>query len=91
MQARISSQGIGIAVLPQVMGKQLGGLRRLSLPEEPPAREIWMGYRDLRRLNRLRTFIAMVNEHLAGLQGVSCVCLLRSWCQRHRAKMAVRR
>ena len=70
VQARMSSQGIGIAVLPQVVGNQVGGLRRLSLPEEPPAREIWMGYhRDLRRLNRLRAFIAIVNEHVAGLQG----------------------
>ncbi|MBO9643506.1 MAG: LysR family transcriptional regulator [Pseudacidovorax sp.] len=70
VQARMCSQGIGIAVLPQVVGNQVGGLRRLQLPEAPPAREIWMGYhRDLRRLNRLRAFIAIVNEHVAGLQG----------------------
>jgi len=67
--ALCTAQGIGIAVLPQVVGQQVGGLRRLQLPQEPPARDIWMGYhRDLRRLNRLRAFIATVNDHFAGLQ-----------------------
>lgn len=70
VQARMCGQGIGIAVLPQVVGNQVGGLRRLQLPDEPPARDIWMGYhRDLRRLNRLRAFIGTVNDHIANLQG----------------------
>lgn len=70
VQARMCAQGIGIAVLPQVVGNQVGGLRRLQLPVEPPTRDIWMGYhRDLRRLNRLRAFIATANEHIAHLQG----------------------
>lgn len=70
VQARMCAQGIGIAVLPQVVGNQVGGLRRLQLPQEPPTRDIWMGYhRDLRRLNRLRAFIATANEHIANLQG----------------------
>lgn len=70
VQARMCAQGIGIAVLPQVVGNQVGGLRRLQLPVEPPSRDIWMGYhRDLRRLNRLRAFIATANEHIAHLQG----------------------
>lgn len=70
VQARMCAQGIGIAVLPQVVGNQVGGLRRLQLTDEPPTRDIWMGYhRDLRRLNRLRAFIATANDHIANLQG----------------------
>lgn len=65
VQARMCSQGVGIAVLPQVVGSQMPGLRRLNLPTEPPTRDIWMGYhRDLKRLQRLRAFIAMVNKYV---------------------------
>lgn len=69
VQARMCLRGIGIAVLPRVVGNQVHGLRRLQLTDEPPSRDIWMGYhRDLRRLNRLRAFIAIVNEHVEALQ-----------------------
>jgi DNA-binding transcriptional LysR family regulator len=65
VQGRMCSQGVGIAVLPQVVGNQMSGLRRLNLPTEPPKRDIWMGYhRDLKRLERLRAFIATVNNHI---------------------------
>ncbi|WP_296594880.1 LysR family transcriptional regulator [Phenylobacterium sp.] len=66
VQAWLCRQGVGIAVLPQVVGDQAPGLRRLRLPSDPPGRDIWMGYhRDLRRLQRLRAFIATVTDHLA--------------------------
>lgn len=69
VQGRMCSQGIGIAVLPQVVGNQMAGLRRLNLPAEPPKRDIWMGYhRDLKRLHRLRAFIDTVTSHLANAQ-----------------------
>jgi len=65
VQARMCSQGVGIAVLPQVVGNRILGLRQLKLPTEPPTRDIWMGYhRDLKRLQRLRAFIATVNSHI---------------------------
>ncbi|MCS0504717.1 LysR family transcriptional regulator [Ancylobacter mangrovi] len=68
VQGRMSRQGIGIAVLPQVVGGQIVGLRKLDLPVEPPSREIWMGYhRDMRRLQRLRAFIAVGTSHIAKL------------------------
>ena len=68
VQARMCAQGIGIAVLPRVVGDQVVGLRRLQLPQEPPGRDIWMGYhRDLRRLNRLRAFIATLGHHIDSL------------------------
>lgn len=65
VQARMCRQGVGIAVLPRVVGKQVPGLRLLKLPSEPPARDIWMGYhRDLKHLQRLRAFISVVDDHL---------------------------
>lgn len=66
VQGRMCRQGIGIAVLPQVAGDQMTGLRRLDLPAAPPSRDIWMGYhRDMRRLQRLRAFITTITDHVA--------------------------
>lgn len=65
VQGRMCRQGVGIAVLPRVVGNQIAGIRRLELPMPPPTRDIWMGYhRDLRRLQRLRAFISTVSDHL---------------------------
>lgn len=66
VQGHMCREGVGIAVLPRVVGNQITGIRRLELPKPPPARDIWMGYhRDLRRLGRLRAFISTVSGHLA--------------------------
>lgn len=66
VQGRMCRQGVGIAVLPQVVGSQIPGIRKLSLPSNPPSRDIWMGYhRDLRRLERLRAFISTVSATIA--------------------------
>ncbi|MGF7150350.1 DNA-binding transcriptional LysR family regulator [Sphingomonas zeicaulis] len=65
VQGHMCRQGVGLAVLPRVVGNQIPGIRRLELPLQPPARDVWMGYhRDLRRLRRLRAFISMVSNHL---------------------------
>ena len=65
VQARMCRQGVGVAVLPRAVGSQTPGLRLLDLPEAPPSRDIWMGYhRDLKHLQRLRAFIAVLDEHL---------------------------
>jgi DNA-binding transcriptional LysR family regulator len=65
VQARMCSQGVGLAVLPNAVGKQMPGLRLLDLPSKPPSRDIWMGYhRDLKHLQRLRAFIGVVDNHL---------------------------
>jgi len=65
VQGRMCRQGVGIAVLPSVVGDQIAGIRRLVLPTSPPARDIWIGYhRDLRRLQRLRAFISTTSDHL---------------------------
>jgi len=69
VQARMCSEGIGIAVLPQVVGNKITDLRRLKLPSEPPTRDIWMGYhRDLKNLHRLRAFIDTVTKHVERAQ-----------------------
>lgn len=66
VQAQMCGLGLGIAVLPQPVGDQVGTIRRLDLGEDPPHREIWMGYhRDLRRLHRLRAFVDLAIKHLA--------------------------
>lgn len=70
VQGRMCAQGVGIAVLPKVVGNQTGGLRQLDLPEDPPERDIWMGYhRDMRRVHRLRAFISIMSDHIANLAG----------------------
>ncbi|MHC1481291.1 LysR family transcriptional regulator [Frateuria aurantia] len=66
VQAQMCSKGMGIAVLPRPVGDQIGTLRRLHLRDDPPHREIWIGYhRDLRRLQRLRAFVELATRHLA--------------------------
>jgi DNA-binding transcriptional LysR family regulator len=66
VQAQMCGRGVGIAVLPRPVGDQIHGIRRLDLREDPPQREIWMGYhRDLKRLHRLRAFVDLAVKQLA--------------------------
>jgi DNA-binding transcriptional LysR family regulator len=66
VQAQMCGTGMGIAVLPRPVGDQISRIRRLELGDEPPGRNIWMGYhRDLRRLHRLRAFVDLAVRHLA--------------------------
>lgn len=65
VQARMCAQGLGIAVLPRLLGDQLPGLTRIDLGEAPPPRDIWMGYhQDMRRLDRLRALVELANDML---------------------------
>lgn len=58
VQAQMSRAGIGISILPRPVGDQQIGLRRIDLGEDPPTRNIWMGFhRDVRRSARLRAFV----------------------------------
>lgn len=60
-QARACALGVGIAVLPCPLGDATAGLRRLDLGDEPPGRDVWLGYhKDLRHLPRLRAFVEEV-------------------------------
>jgi len=66
VQARMCEQGRGIAVLPRRLGDAMAQLHRVDLGEEPPVRDVWMGYhRDMRQLARLRALLDMVIEQLA--------------------------
>ena len=57
-QARACALGVGVAVLPRPLGDATPGLRRIDLGDEPPGRDVWLGYhRDLRHLPRLRAFV----------------------------------
>jgi len=65
VQAQMCGKGVGIAVLPRPVGDQIGSIRRLDLTDDPPPREIWLGYhRDLRRLHRLRAFVELAANQL---------------------------
>ena len=66
VQARLCALGMGLTVLPRPLGDALPGVQRISLGEEPPGRDTWVGYhRDLRRLTRLRALLDLVIQRLA--------------------------
>ncbi|WP_369973937.1 LysR family transcriptional regulator [Pelomonas sp. KK5] len=57
-QARLCAAGAGVAVLPDALARALPGLRRVERPQDPPGREVWVGYHeDLRYSARLRAFL----------------------------------
>ena len=65
VQARMCAQGVGIAVLPVVLGDRLPDVERIELREDPPGRDTWVGYhKDLRRLARLRALLDLVIARL---------------------------
>lgn len=62
VQATACVRGAGLAVLPSLMGQQLG-LTRLEVDEPLPGRDIWLGYHtDLKRLRRLRALVDHLSE-----------------------------
>jgi DNA-binding transcriptional LysR family regulator len=66
VQARLCAEGLGVAILPRSLGDTLTGVERLGLGEEPPARDVWVGYhRDLGRLARLRALLDLTLARLA--------------------------
>ena len=63
VQAVACAEGAGIAILPLALGESLG-LVRLTLDENPPGRDIRLGYHaDLKRLKRLRALIDHLCAH----------------------------
>lgn len=64
IQADSCLRGVGLAVLPQIIGDDLP-LRRLAM--DAPGRDIWLGYHeDLRRLRRLRSLVEHLTAQIAG-------------------------
>ncbi|MHC9176503.1 LysR family transcriptional regulator [Pseudomonas aeruginosa] len=70
VQAKLCSAGLGLAVLPVVVGQKVPGLKVIDLGESPPGRELWLGYhRDLRDLKRLRELVnAVVDSQSSALR-----------------------
>lgn len=65
VQAVACAAGVGVAVLPCLLGDSHPGLRRVALDAPPPGRDVWLGYhRDLRRLPRLRALVQLLIERL---------------------------
>ncbi|MHC6225815.1 LysR family transcriptional regulator [Pseudomonas sp. X10] len=63
VQAQMCALGLGVAVLPRVLGDQLPALRLLDTDEAPPGRDIWMGYHhDMRQMDRLRALADLAGE-----------------------------
>lgn len=66
VQARMCADGAGVAILPCAIGDALAGVERLRLGDEPPTRDVWIGYhRDLGRLARLRALLDLTLARLA--------------------------
>ncbi len=62
VQAHLCAKGQGVAVLPRVLGDQLPALRMLDT-EEPPGRDIWMGYhQDMRQMDSLRALADLASS-----------------------------
>ncbi len=61
VQARMCAGGVGMAVMPRLLGDGNKDLRRVDVAVPPPGRDTWLGYhRDLRRLARLRAMIDFI-------------------------------
>jgi DNA-binding transcriptional LysR family regulator len=66
VQAQMCLQGIGIAVLPRPLGDATAGLERIDTPDEPPSRDVWVGYHhDLRHMDRLRAMLNIADAMLS--------------------------
>jgi len=63
VQARMCGLGLGVAVLPRALGDPLSSLRLLDVGEQPPGRDIWMGYHhDMRQMDRLRALADLAGQ-----------------------------
>lgn len=66
VQAQMCVRGMGIAVLPRPLGDATAGLQRIDMPDQPPARDVWVGYhQDLRHMDRLRALLDLADAMLA--------------------------
>ncbi|MYZ44997.1 LysR family transcriptional regulator [Schauerella aestuarii] len=68
VQAQMCAQGLGVAVLPRPLGDAVPGLQRIDMPEQPPSRDIWVGYHhDLRHMDRLRAMLDIADTQLSNV------------------------
>jgi DNA-binding transcriptional LysR family regulator len=65
VQAQMCLRGMGVAVLPRPLGDAVSGLQRIDAPDQPPARDVWVGYHhDLRHMDRLRAMLDLADTML---------------------------
>jgi len=70
VQAQMCLRDMGIAVLPRPLGDATAGLQRIDMPEQPPSRDVWVGYHhDLRHMDRLRAMLDIADAMLANSDG----------------------
>lgn len=66
VQAQMCINGMGIAVLPRPLGDASTRLQRIETPDQPPSRDIWVGYHnDLRHMDRLRAMLDIADSMLS--------------------------
>jgi DNA-binding transcriptional LysR family regulator len=67
VQAQMCLRGMGVAVLPRPLGDAVSGLQRIDAPDQPPTRDVWVGYhQDLRHMDRLRAMLDLADTMLSG-------------------------
>lgn len=72
VQAQMCLRGMGIAVLPRPLGDAFTGLQRIDTPDQPPARDIWVGYHhDLRHMERLRAMLDIADMTLSDAENTT--------------------
>jgi len=70
VQAQMCLRGMGVAVLPGPLGDATAGLQRIEMPDQPPGRDVWVGYhQDLRHMDRLRAMLEIADGMLARVEG----------------------
>ncbi|MEY2929680.1 MAG: hypothetical protein RL033_429 [Pseudomonadota bacterium] len=71
--ATMAAAGIGLAVLPRVLGDATPGLRWLATPTQAPQRPLWLGaHRDARSVPRMKACIRFVSENVGRLRRALC-------------------
>lgn len=66
VQAQMCLHSMGIAVLPRPLGDAISGLQRIETMDQPPGRDIWVGYHhDLRHMDRLRAMLDIADTMLS--------------------------
>lgn len=66
VQAQMCAHGVGVAVLPRPLGDAVVGLQRIETSDDPPGRDIWLGYHhDLRHMDRLRAMLDIAETMVA--------------------------
>jgi DNA-binding transcriptional LysR family regulator len=68
--ATMAASGIGLTVLPRILGDATPGLRLLATPTPAPERPLWLGvHRDARSVPRMKACVRYLSESIARLRG----------------------